>query len=277
MLCRFSESYQYIYFKSYSVHNFSTYSFRGLKSPISKTDKSEPSHTLINYESKDSDMVESNTETGTSNASFVTKKKLKTPTPFSGKREDLRKFLQEDKIYLLVNSGIYTSDLDKILFVLSYMTEGDANSWKEEFYDTAEQKAAQDGLTILLGAYKELMDLIIKDFSPYDAPKDAIYEMKEMKIGNASIDEHVAKFKMLVTKLKLEKNEAVVEYFRETIPLQRNIMNLEKPLTTLNKWYEWAIKLHNNFVHMKDAIAKSQKRGGNAPPTLNKKSNEKGP
>ena len=83
-------------------------------------------------------MVESNTETGTGNASIVTKKKLKTPTPFSGKREDLRKFLQEVKIYLLANSGIYTSNLDKVLFVLSYMTEGDANSWKEDFYDTAE-------------------------------------------------------------------------------------------------------------------------------------------
>ena len=47
------------------------------------------------------------------------------------------------------------------------MTEGDANSWKEEFYNTAEQKAAQDGSTILLGTYKDLMDLIIKDFSPY--------------------------------------------------------------------------------------------------------------
>ena len=83
-------------------------------------------------------MAESNTETGTSNASFVTKKKLKTPTPFSGKREDLWKFLQEVKIYFLANSGIYTSDLDKVLFVLSYMTKGDANSWKEEFYNTAE-------------------------------------------------------------------------------------------------------------------------------------------
>ena len=49
----------------------------------------EPSHTSINYKSKDSNMIESNTETGTGNASFVTKKKLKTPTPFSGKREDL--------------------------------------------------------------------------------------------------------------------------------------------------------------------------------------------
>ena len=62
--------------------------------------------------------------------------------------------------------------------------------------------------------------------------------MKEMKMGNALIEEHVAKFKMLAT--------AVVEYFRETlpIPLQKNIMTLKKPLTTLNEWYEWAI----NFI-----------------------------
>ena len=54
-------------------------------------------------------------------------------------------------------------------------------------------------------------------------------------------------------------------------------MTLEKPPTTFNKWYECAIKLQNNFVHMKSAIAKSQNQGGNAPNTLNKKSNEKGP
>ena len=130
-------------------------------------------------------MVESSTETGTGNASSVTKKKLKCQ-PLSLEKE-LQKFLQEVKIYLLANSGVYTSDLDKVLFVLSYMTEGDASSWKEEFYDTVEQKAAQDGSSISLGTYKDLMDLIIKNFSPCDAPKDAIYKMKDMKMGNALI------------------------------------------------------------------------------------------
>ena len=71
------------------------------------------------------------------------KRKLKTPIPFSGKREDLRKFLQEIKIYLMANGDSYPNNLDKILFVLSYMSEGYANSWKEEFFDTAEQTAAQ--------------------------------------------------------------------------------------------------------------------------------------
>ena len=68
------------------------------------------------------------------------KEETEDPTPYSGKREDLRKFLQEVKIYLLANEDSYPENLDKILFVLSYMSEGDANSWKEEYIDSIEQK-----------------------------------------------------------------------------------------------------------------------------------------
>ena len=99
--------------------------------------------------------------------------------------------------------------MDKILFVLSYMSEGDANSWKEEFFDSAEQIAAQTGTALTLGTYKNFIEEIEKDFSPYDTPKDAIYKMKELKLGISSIEEHVSKFKMLVTKSKLAKNDAV--------------------------------------------------------------------
>jgi hypothetical protein len=216
---------------------------------------------------------ESNTPTATN------KKKLKTPTPFSGKRDDLRKFLQEIKIYLLANADAYPGDLDKILFVLSYMSEGDANSWKEEFFDTKEQTATQNNAPLTLGTYTELIKKITDDFSPYDAPKDAIYEMKELKLGNNSIEEHVSKFKMLVTKSKLAKNDAVAEYFRESlpIPLQKNILTLPTPPTTLDEWYAWAVKLQNNFIRMKNAISKTQGQKGNTNPSTNRKHNEKGP
>ena len=185
------------------------------------------------------------------------------------------KFLQEVKIYLLANADAYLTNLDKILFVLSYMSEGDAASWKEEFFDTAEQKAAQSSTTLLLGTYPELIALIEKDFSPYNTPKDAIYEMKEMKMGNSLIEEHVAKFKMLITKSKLAKYEAVIEYYRETlpIPLQKNILTLQDLPTTLDKWYEWAIRLQNNFLRMKGAITKTR---GTHLPSNDRKPKEKG-
>ena len=136
------------------------------------------------------------------------------------------------------------------------MSEGDAHSWKEEFVDSAEQTAAQTGTTLTFGTYKNFIAEIEKDFFPYDAPKDAIYEMKELKLGKSSIEEHVLKFKMLVTKLKLAKNDAVAEYFRETLPiqLQTRIMSLPTPPTTLDEWYKWAIQLQNNYIRMQTAI-----------------------
>ena len=83
---------------------------------------------------------------------------------------------------------------------------------------------------------------------------------------------------MLVTRSKLEKNDAVIEYFRETLPisLQRNILTLETPPSTLEKWYEWAVKLQNNYLEMKNAIAKTQNRGGSNTSTM-KKMNEQKP
>ena len=99
--------------------------------------------------------------------------------------------------------------------------------------------------------------------------------MKELKMGNTTTEEHVSKFKMLVAKSKLSKNDAVVEYFRENlpIPLQQNIMSLSTPPTDLD---EWEVKLQNNFLRMKSAIAKAQNWGINSTSNANKKT-EKGP
>ena len=83
----------------------------------------------------------------------------------------------------MANSDAYPDDLNKILFVLSYMSEGDANSWKEEFFDTAEQTAAQTSATIDLGTYAKLITDITKDFSPYDAPKDADAPTNDLPSG----------------------------------------------------------------------------------------------
>ena len=176
--------------------------------------------------------------------SSETKKKLKPPTPFSGKREDLQKFLQEVKIYLWGNRSLYPEDTDKILFVISYMSDGDVNAWKEEYFEAAEQAAAQtNSPDPTLGTYEEFIKKLTEDFSPYNAPKDAIHNMKEMEMNNTPIEEHIAKFKMLVTKSKLAKNDAVIEYFRETLPftLQEKIGNLPMQPTNLEEWYTWAI------------------------------------
>jgi hypothetical protein len=207
------------------------------------------------------------------------RKEIRMPTPFSGKREDLRTFLQETTYYMMAFEECYRNDRDKIFFVLSHMIDGDAKTWKQEFFETKEQEAAQNNTPINLGTYKALTDAITKDFSPFDVPKDAIHEMKELRMNNGKIEEHIARFKMLVTKSKLVKNEAVIEYFRETLPysLQKEIMRLAEPPKTLDDWYKWANQLQNNYERMKVTFSKRPNKGDTPIPVNQRKPTDKRP
>ena len=97
-------------------------------------------------------------------------------------------------------------------------------------------------------------------FKPYDAPGGAQEEMKTIKMGNNTIEEHIVRFKMLVTTSDLDNNSpAIVDYFRDSlsIPLQRKILNLENPPKTLKEWYDWAQKIDNNFRRMQHILGQS--------------------
>ena len=105
-----------------------------------------------------------------------------------------------------------------------------------------------------LGTFKEVKDTIKKSFEPFDRPGDALEEMKRLRMANNSnIDEHVAKFKMLVTQSGLSDLTAVMDFFRETLPtpLQKQVMTCENPPTTLKDWYEKVTKFHLNWQKKK--------------------------
>ena len=127
--------------------------------------------------------------------------KLNHLKPITGKREELKKFLQDVKLYLFVNEKkIYNHPAKKISFALSFMNEGDAASWKEQLLEVVMAKDPFD-----LGTW-EVYEKNLKDaFQPYDAPGDALNEMKTLRIENGLIEEHNAQFKMIVTKSRLDK------------------------------------------------------------------------
>ena len=61
--------------------------------------------------------------------------KLNPPKPFDGKRENLKKFVQDRELYIMINKKMYDDNIKKIGFFLSFMNEGDAASWKEQLLD----------------------------------------------------------------------------------------------------------------------------------------------
>ena len=101
--------------------------------------------------------------------------KLNLPKDFSSKREDLKKFLQQVNLYMDVNAKIYHNNMTKIAFVLSFMDEGDASSWKEQFLEEATSTSPHN-----YGTCADFERDLKEAFQPFDAPGDALEEIKNL-------------------------------------------------------------------------------------------------
>jgi hypothetical protein len=171
---------------------------------------------------------------------------LNKPEVFDGNRDGFKEFLQNVKVYMDVNHETYNNDLRKIVFVLSFMTTGAAATWKAQFIDNAYAKPIPANPNDRLGAYtqfrKDLMEALM-----FDSVGDALDELRSLKKKKMeSIDEHIAKFKMLVAESKIDTtNPLSIELYKETLPwvLTLELMKLETLLKTISDWYEWAATL----------------------------------
>ena len=110
----------------------------------------------------------------------IKKTRLNPPKNFTGKRTDLHRFLQDTFIFLTINKEHYNNDNKKIAFVMSFMTDGDAALWKEEFIGKVIRDSVARGDDISFGSYKKFIESLEKSFAPYDAPGDTLDAMKHL-------------------------------------------------------------------------------------------------
>ena len=182
-------------------------------------------------------------------APTIKKTKLNPPRIFTGKRTDLQRFLQDTFVFLTINKEHYNNDNKKIVFVMSFMTDGDAALWKEEFIGKLIKDSVARGDDISFGLYKKFIESLEKSFSLYNMPGDALDAMKHLRMGDRSFEEHLAKFKLLMSQSGLDKSAIIVDLFREMLPhrLQRPILLSKNPPTTLQGWYDKANTFHGNW------------------------------
>jgi hypothetical protein len=64
-----------------------------------------------------------------------------------------------------------------------------------------------------------------------------------------NIDEHISKFKLLLSQSGLGESAVIVDLFQDTLPygLKRSILTCETPPKKLEEWYTKAIQFHNNW------------------------------
>ena len=132
---------------------------------------------------------------------------------------------------------------------MSFMTDGDAALWKEEFIGKVIRDSVARGDNISFGSYKKFIKSLKKSFSSYDAPGDALNAMKHLRMGDGSFEEHLAKFKLLMSQSGLDELAVIIDLFRETLPigLQRPILLSKNPPTALQGWYDKANTFHRSW------------------------------
>ena len=113
-------------------------------------------------------------------APVIKKTELNPPKVFTGKRTDLQRFLQDTFVFLTINKEHYNTDDKKIAFVMSFMTDGDAALWKQEFISKVIRDSVTAGNEITFGTYKSFIESLEKSFLPYNAPGDALDAMKRL-------------------------------------------------------------------------------------------------
>jgi hypothetical protein len=100
----------------------------------------------------------------------------------------------------------------------------------------------------------------------FDSVGDALDELWSLrKKKNESINEHIAKFKMLAAESKIDTtNPLSIELFKETLPwaLMLQLMRLETPLKTIDDWYEWVASLDLRFHKVNQAIEQTRENSG---------------
>ena len=113
--------------------------------------------------------------------------RINPPTHFTGNRDDLNNFIQDCTLYLTLNRAVYKTDEKKIIFMLSYMTEGTARAWKEAFIWDVINSPTND-----FGSLKQFTVDLKKAFEASDSEGDARAKLRQLKQGKDSVDDYVA-------------------------------------------------------------------------------------
>jgi Retrotransposon gag protein len=142
---------------------------------------------------------------------------------------------------------IYDDDEKKISFILSYLADGDAAVWKQQFIQTKieeSEEAKTDKPN--WGTYKEFVEALKKTFQPYDEPAEALKDIKKLRLGDGSIMEHNSRFRLLMFQTDIKDSPALMDLYQETLPwgLQSPLIWSEHPPKTLAQWYTKATNFY---------------------------------
>jgi hypothetical protein len=135
---------------------------------------------------------------------------------FNGQPKNLASFLKECKLYLQMNRSIYDTKEKKVRYILSLMTEGTVAIWRDNFLRSSENEfEVYDFLT-----YRNFILLLENNFQSTDEKAEAHHQLSTITQGTHSIQDHNARFSLLVHQSGLtdkENEQILLNYYQRSL------------------------------------------------------------
>jgi hypothetical protein len=184
------------------------------------------------------------------------------PTPFDGDRKKTETFLQECRVYLHINRGVYTTDEDKIIFILSFMNNKEALRWKQTYLRSI---LTQDG-NMHFPDIHTFIGLLENYFQPANLGQDAAHQLNLLKQGKKTAEEVLTEFRLLSSQAGYVAETAtdhlhLIERVQRVLnaSLIRKIRLMESPPTTIEGWIEKAIFFDNMYRSTMEVLEQKAK------------------
>ena len=174
----------------------------------------------------------------------VTERKIRQPSDFDGNRDDAQNFLLTCRTYLRLNKDLYTTDEEKIIFVISFMVGGSAGPFKDalemEAYTIDPTTSAEKGF----GTFKDFLKKFQEAFEPLNPVESAINKMKALQ-QTGTADDYISAFRPLAIRSGITTLSVLTDYFLSGLStgLVRDILRAHTLPTDIDGYYKLAAQL----------------------------------
>ena len=168
-------------------------------------------------------------------------------------------FIQECCMYLQINKRIYTTNEDKVAFVLSYMTEKEALKWKQTYI----RSIINDEGEIIFPTFKQFILILNHYFKPANRTRDVAHQLKILKQGKKTAEEVIMEFRLLVAKAGYSSdtrtdNLHLIEKLQDVLnpSLTKKILLSKKVPDMVEEWAQKAIDIDSNYQSTLEILGK---------------------
>ena len=173
---------------------------------------------------------------------------------------------------------IYDTDMAKIAFVLSFITAGEAQKWKEQFI-----RSITSNSRMMFPTFSVFMTKLQNAFKAVNPIDLAMQKLALLQQGNRLVEEMITDFRLLVGDARLSTNSDsdqihLIKMFMTCLNLQlkKKIIFRDIVPKTIKEWYAKAIQYNLNY-RLTQAMMALDNQSPRKKPWVNQNQNQKDP